>query len=86
MRMRSPRASANPVRMAAPLPWFTLWRSTRTVESSMAPRTLSEPSLEPSSTTMICSTSGISTARMRRITSATVVRSLNTGTITVSVS
>ncbi len=52
----------------------------------MAPSTLSEPSLDPSSTTMIWSTTGSSTARMRRMTSATVVRSLNTGTITVKVS
>ena len=72
--------------MAAPFPWFTLWRRTRTVESSMAPSTLSEPSLDPSSTTTIWSTTGSSTARMRRITSATVVRSLYTGTSTVSVS
>ena len=84
MRTRSPRASANPVRMAAPLPWFAWWRMTRTVESSRAPSTLSEPSLDPSSTAMIWSTTGSSTARMRRMTSATVVRSLNTGTITVS--
>ena len=46
---------------------------------------MSEPSLDPSSTTMICNTTGSSTARMRRMTSATVVRSLKTGTITVSV-
>ena len=55
------------------------------MESSSAASTLSEPSLEPSSTTMICSSTGSSTERMRRITSATVVRSLNTGTITESV-
>ncbi len=73
--------------MAAPFPWFCGCLMTRTVESSSAPRTLSEPSLEPSSTTTIWSTSGSgnSTARMRLITSATVDRSLNTGVITVSV-
>ncbi len=84
MSTRSPCTSARPVRTAAPLPWFVLWWITRTVESSSAPSTLSEPSLLPSSTTMIWSTrdSGRSTARMRRITSATVARSLNTGMMT----
>ena len=72
--------------MAAPLPWFCWCVSTRTVESSSALSTLSVPSLEPSSTTITCRRSGSSTARMRRMISATVDRSLNTGMITVKVS
>ena len=78
-------AAANPVRMAAPLPWFCWWVMTRTVESSRAPRTFSDPSLDPSSTTISCRTRGISTARMRRTISATVARSLKTGMMTDSV-
>ena len=50
-----------------------VWSRTRTVESSSAPSTLSVPSDEPSSTTMTSSVRGSSTARMRRMISATVV-------------
>jgi hypothetical protein len=46
---------------------------------------LSEPSLDPSSTTITCRVSDSSTARMRRMISATVARSLKTGTMTESV-
>ncbi len=42
----------------------------------MAVSTLSVPSEDPSSTTTISTASGMSTARMRRMISATVVRSL----------
>ena len=70
--------------MAAPLPMFRGWLITRTVESPMAASTLSVPSEEPSSTTTTSTSMGSSTALIRRITSPTVVRSLNTGTITDS--
>ena len=65
-----------PVRIAAPLPRFTGWVRTRTVESASAVRTFSVPSDDPSSTTMTSTLTGTSTARMRRMTSATVTRSL----------
>ena len=42
------------------------------------------PSDEPSLTTMTSTVTGTSTARIRRMTSATVTRSLKTGTITDS--
>src|SRR5437588_204845 len=83
MRTRSPRAAARPVRMAAPFPWLLGWRSMRTVESSTAPSTLSVPSVEPSSTTIISRSTGSSTSRIRRRISSTVFRSLYTGTMTV---
>ena len=51
----------------------------------MAASTLSVPSVDPSSTTTTSTVSGTSAARTRRTISATVVRSLNTGTITDSV-
>ena len=70
--------------MAAPLPRFCGWLITRTVESPTAASTLSVPSDEPSSTTITSMSTGSSTARIRRMTSATVERSLNTGTITDS--
>ena len=70
--------------MAAPLPRLCGWLITRTVESPTAASTLSVPSDDPSSTTITSTSTGSSTARIRRITSATVERSLNTGTITDS--
>src|SRR4051812_22798694 len=59
---------------------------TRTVLSPSWRNTSRVPSPLPSSTTMISRSmpSGSSTARMRRSTSTTVLRSLNTGTITES--
>ncbi len=54
------------------------------VESPIAASTLSVPSDEPSSTTITSMSTLMSAARMRRRTSATVERSLNTGTMTES--
>src|SRR3954447_16805202 len=72
-----------PVRTAAPLPMFSLCRTIRTVLSPSWRKTSRVPPPLPSSTTMISRSmpSGRSTARMRRSTSTTVLRSLKTGTM-----
>src|SRR3954452_324877 len=78
----SPRTCSSPVRIAAALPRLAGWRTSWTVESSMAVRIWVVPSVDPSSTTTISRSTGSSTRRMRRSTSATVLRSLYTGTMT----
>ena len=86
MRTRSPVLCAKPVRTAAPLPRLLPCVTTRTVLSCNCWSTSTLPSVLPSSTTMISRSSpaGSSTARMRRTISATVLRSLSTGTMTES--
>ncbi len=70
--------------MAAPFPRFASCVMTRTVLSASWRNTSRVPSVLPSSTTTISSSTGRSTMRMRRTISTTVLRSSNTGTITES--
>src|SRR5712691_283963 len=81
---RSPVTAPSPVRTAAPLPRLCGWNTTRTVLSPSWDRTSRVPSSLPSSTITISRSIGRSTPRIRRTTSATVFRSLKTGTMTDS--
>ena len=79
------RAASRPVRTAAPLP-RSRWVTTRTVESSQRRQDLlgavGRPVVDDDD---LERPAGRSTARMRRRISATVLRSLYTGTMTDSV-
>src|SRR5262245_47326907 len=81
---RSPVTCSRPVRIAAPFPRLRSWRTTRTVLSASWLSTSRVPSLLPSSTSTNSRSSGMSTARIRRTISATVLRSSYTGTMTDS--
>src|SRR6476469_327510 len=84
MSTRSPVTCSSPVRIAAPLPWLAGCFTTLTVESPSWFSTCWVPSELPSSTMTNSRSIGSSTARIRRMISTTVVRSLNTGTMTES--
>src|SRR4051812_23317931 len=84
IRTRSPVTCSRPVRIAAPLPRLAVCFTTLTVESPSWLSTCWVPSELPSSTITNSRSTGSSTARIRRMISTTVVRSLNTGTITES--
>ena len=84
MSTRSPVTCSSPVRIAAPLPRFAACLTTLTVLSPSWPSTCCVPSELPSSTSTNSRSIGSSTARIRRMISTTVLRSLKTGTITDS--